>query len=106
MDFAASPDYESISAEAAKLAAAFDDDYWSAHDERKEFPWEFYNAFAAAGWVGVVIPEKYGGAGLGVLHAGALLRAVAGSAGAMNAASRCTSPSSAWGRSSITAQKR
>ena len=87
MDFAASPDYESISAEAAKLAATFDDDYWSAHDERKEFPWEFYNAFAAAGWVGVVIPEKYGGAGLGVLHAGALLRAVAGSAGAMNAAS-------------------
>ena len=41
MDFAASPDYESISAQAAKLAAAFDDDYWSAHDERKEFPWEF-----------------------------------------------------------------
>ena len=87
MDFAAGPDYESISAEAAKLAAGFDDDYWSVHDERKEFPWEFYNAFAAAGWVGVVIPEKYGGAGLGVLLAGALLRAVAGSAGAMNAAS-------------------
>jgi len=37
--------------------------------------------------VGVLVPEEYGGAGLGVMHAGALLRAVAGSAGAMNAAS-------------------
>lgn len=87
MDFSHDPDYASIGAEAARLAAQFDDDYWLAHDEKKEFPWEFYDAFAAAGWVGVAIPEKYGGAGLGVLHAGALLQAVAASAGAMNAAS-------------------
>lgn len=87
MDFAPDADYLAITAEATRLAADFDDDYWLAHDERKEFPWEFYRAFAAAGWVGVVIPPQYGGAGLGVLHAGALLRAVANSAGAMNAAS-------------------
>src|SRR5258705_784094 len=87
MDFEADPDFASISAEAGKLAGRFDDDYWLEHDEKKLFPWEFYDAFADAGWVGVVVPEKYGGAGLGVMHAGALLRAVAGSAGAMNAAS-------------------
>jgi acyl-CoA dehydrogenase len=86
MDFAADADYASITAEAGKLAERFDDDYWLEHDEKKLFPWEFYNAFAEAGWVGVVIPEKYGGRG-SAMHAGALLRAVAGSAGAMNAAS-------------------
>ena len=87
MDFSQDADYQSISSEAGKLAASFDDGYWLEHDEKKLFPWEFYNAFAAAGWVGVLVPEAYGGAGLGVMHAGALLRAVAGSAGAMNAAS-------------------
>jgi len=87
MNFEADSDYLSIQAEAARLAANFDDDYWLERDDKKQFPWEFYRAFAAAGWVGVAIPEKYGGAGLGVLHAGALLQAVAASAGAMNAAS-------------------
>ena len=87
MDFAATPELLQIEREATKLAEAFDDDYWLDHDERKEFPWEFYNAFAEQGWIGIVIPEEYGGAGRGVLEAGTLMRTVAGSAGAMNAAS-------------------
>ena len=87
MDFALGPELEAIRDEATKLASRFDDDYWLDHDERKEFPWEFYRAFAEQGWIGVVIPERYGGAGLGVLQAGVLLQEVAGSAGAMNAAS-------------------
>ena len=87
MDFAPDPELESIREEASRLAAAYDDDYWSDHDERKAFPWEYYDAFAQAGWIGVLIPEAYGGAGLGVLHAGTLLQTVAASAGAMNAAS-------------------
>ena len=87
MDFTADPELESIRREATKLADAFDDDFWSDHDERHAFPWEFYRAFAEKGWLGVLVPEAYGGAGLGTLQAGTLLRAVAGSAGAMNAAS-------------------
>lgn len=87
MDFEAGEELESIRAEATRLAAKFDDDYWSDHDERHAFPWDYYNAFAEAGWLGIVIPEKYGGAGLGALHAGTLLGAVANSGGAMNAAS-------------------
>jgi acyl-CoA dehydrogenase len=87
MNFDQDSELESIAAETTKLAAPFDDDYWLDHDERKQFPWEFYRAFAGQGWVGVVIPEKYGGAGLGVMHAGTLLRTIANSAGAMNAAS-------------------
>ncbi len=87
MDFSLGPELESIHQESTKLASAFDDDYWSARDEAHEFPWDFYNAFAERGWLGILIPERYGGAGLGVLDAGVLLRAVAGSGGAMNAAS-------------------
>ncbi len=87
MDFSLGPELESIHQESTKLAGAFDDDYWSARDEGHEFPWDFYNAFAERGWLGILIPERYGGAGLGVLDAGVLLRAVAGSGGAMNAAS-------------------
>ena len=87
MDFSNSADLIAIEEEATRLATAFDDDYWSERDEKKEFPWAFYDAFAEPGWLGILVPEEYGGAGLGVLSAGILLRAVAASAGAMNAAS-------------------
>jgi acyl-CoA dehydrogenase len=87
MDFSLGPELEAIHQESTKLAAAFDDEYWSDHDERHAFPWEFYNAFAEKGWLGILIPERYGGAGLGVLEAGVLVRAVGASAGGMNAAS-------------------
>lgn len=87
MDFSWGPELESIRGEAARLCEPFDDDYWSRCDEAHEFPWAFYRAFAEQGWMGILVPEAYGGAGLGTLHAGALLNAVAASAGAQNAAS-------------------
>jgi acyl-CoA dehydrogenase len=87
MNFTPDPELEGVASEAARLADDFDDDYWLDHDERKAFPWDFYNAFAEQGWLGIAIPEEYGGAGLGVHQAGTLLRSVAASAGAMNAAS-------------------
>jgi acyl-CoA dehydrogenase len=87
MDFAPDPDLENIRHEARRLADGFDDEYWREHDEKHEFPWEFYNAFADQGWVGIAVPEKYGGAGLGILHASVLLGTVAHSAGVQNAAS-------------------
>ncbi len=87
MDFAWGSELESIREEAARLCAAFDDGYWGARDEAHEFPWEFYRAFAQQGWIGILVPEAYGGAGLGTLHAGALLNAVAASPGVQNAAS-------------------
>ena len=87
MDFSTDPELEQIATQARSLASRFDDEYWSGRDEKKEVPWDFYRAFAERGWIGIAIPEAYGGAGLGVLHAGTLLHEVAGSAGAMNAAS-------------------
>lgn len=87
MDFSRDPELEQIRVEAEKLASAFDDEYWSRCDEAHEFPWEYYDAFAKGGWIGILVPEEYGGAGLGLMHACTLLRSVAGSAGAMNAGS-------------------
>ena len=87
MDFNQDADLSNIDQEARRLAADFDDDYWRDHDTRHEFPWDYYNRFAENGWLGVLVPTQYGGAGLGVQAAGTLLRAVANSGGAMNAAS-------------------
>ena len=36
---------------------------------RAEYPWEFVKAFAAGGWLGMIVPEEYGGSGLGVTEA-------------------------------------
>ena len=87
MDFSADSELEGIRHEARRLADRFDDDYWRSHDEKHEFPWDFYNAFAEQGWIGIIVPEAYGGAGMGIAHAATLLGTVAHSAGVQNAAS-------------------
>lgn len=71
----------------AELCAAFPDEYWSECDRNHTFPWEFYNTFAEAGWMGVVIPERFGGGGLGISAAAAILEEVAASGAGMNGAS-------------------
>lgn len=87
MDFGLSEDQESIRTAVRELAAGFDDEYWSERDARHEFPWDFYRAFAEAGWLGIAIPEEYGGGGLGIVEAGLLLQEVAASGAAMNGCS-------------------
>jgi acyl-CoA dehydrogenase len=87
MDFALTDEQEQLRAAVRELAAAFTDDYWAGCDERGEFPWEFYNAFADGGWLGIAIPERYGGGGLGILEAALLLEEVAASGAGMNGAS-------------------
>ena len=69
MDFTPSPDHESIREAIRKICANFDDDYWSAKDEAHEFPWDFYDALAEGGWVGIAIPEEFGGGGQGITEA-------------------------------------
>ena len=87
MDFELTDDQKAIQSAVADLAARFDDDYWAEHDQKKEFPWDFYKAFADAGWIGITTPEEFGGAGLGILEASLLLEEVAASGAGMNGAS-------------------
>jgi acyl-CoA dehydrogenase len=86
MDFALTADQTAIRDNVAKLCAGFGDGYWLAHDESGDFPHDFYRAVADAGWLGIAMPEAYGGAGLGVTEGALLMREVA-YAGAMSAAS-------------------
>jgi acyl-CoA dehydrogenase len=87
LDFALTDEQETIRQSVRELAARFDDDYWADHDQRHAFPWDFYNAFAEAGWLGIAIPEEYGGAGLGVLEASLLVEEIAASGAGMNGCS-------------------
>jgi acyl-CoA dehydrogenase len=70
-----------------RLCRNFDDAYWREHDAKHEFPMDFYEALAAGGWVGIAIPEHYGGGGRGITHASVLLEEIAASGAAMNGAS-------------------
>lgn len=70
-----------------ELAGTFGDDYWARHDAEGAFPWEFTEAFAGAGWMGIAIPEAYGGGGLGILEASLMLEEIAASGAAMNGCS-------------------
>src|SRR5256886_2921315 len=69
MDFALTEQQELIRKEVATLARSFPADYWLEKDKSGDYPWEFVKAFGAGGWLGIVIPEEYGGPGLGVTEA-------------------------------------
>ena len=71
----------------AAVCSKFDDEYWSRCDEDHRFPLEFYDAMAAGGWIGIAIPEEFGGGGRGVTEAAAVLEEVAASGACMNGAS-------------------
>jgi acyl-CoA dehydrogenase len=87
VDFALTEDQEVIRKAVAGLAARFDDRYWSQKDRDHEFPAEFYRAVADGGWLGMTVPEEYGGHGLGITEATLLVEEIARSGGAMNACS-------------------
>jgi acyl-CoA dehydrogenase len=70
-----------------RVCSKFPDAYWRDLDARHEFPWEFYEAMAAGGWIGVALPEPYGGGGLGITEASIVLEEVAASGAAMNGCS-------------------
>ena len=71
----------------AKVCARFGDEYWLKHDRDGEFPEEFRRAIADAGWLGICMPETYGGAGLGITEAAIMMQAIAESGAGLSGAS-------------------
>ncbi len=49
-----------------KLCARFPGEYWRAHDRERSYPVEFVRTLTQEGFLGVLIPEEYGGSGLGL----------------------------------------
>src|SRR5258706_12386026 len=76
MDFALSANQESIRDAVGKICSRFDDAYWLKKDKEGGYPADFHRALADAGWLGICIPEEYGGSGLGLTAAPSIMRAI------------------------------
>ena len=86
MQFIETDEQRLIRESVRKLCSEFSDDYWEEKDRKTLFPSEFFDAMAEAGWIGVAMPEEYGGAGKGIQEAAIVLEEVAASGAAMNGA--------------------
>ncbi|WP_420412637.1 acyl-CoA dehydrogenase family protein [Roseibium sp.] len=87
MDIQLSPDRTAIQSAIASLCSQFDDAYWLEKDKSGGFPDEFFQALAQAGWLGICIPEAYGGTGLGITEAAIMMRTIAESGAGLSGAS-------------------
>ena len=87
MDFALSSEQQAIRDAVLAICRRFDDGYWLKRDREGGFPHDFHAAFAAEGWLGICIPEEYGGSGLGVTEAAIMMRTIAESGAGMSGAS-------------------
>ncbi len=81
MDFLLSENQRSILAALDATLMRFDDDYWLNCDTSGNFPEEFVMAMAEGGWLGITLPEEFGGSDLGVLEASMMMMAVAAKGG-------------------------
>jgi acyl-CoA dehydrogenase len=80
-------DQQSIRDSVLKLCTRFDKQYWLDADRTGDFPQGFFSAMAEEGWLGICIPQEYGGSGLGISEAAVMMRSVSEGGGGMSAAS-------------------
>ena len=87
MNFELTDEQQSIQAAIQKICQHFDDAYWLARDTDGTFPEDFVKAITEGGWLGIAMPEAYGGAGLGVTETAIMAHAIARSGAGMSGAS-------------------
>ena len=87
MDFTFSPEQQRIQEAISKLCSRFDDAYWLQRDRGGGYPADFHQALAKDGWLGIAMPEEFGGAGLGILEAAVMMQAIAESGAGFSGAS-------------------
>ena len=87
MDFALSAQQHQIVNAIQRLCEPFDDDYWLQKDTEGGFPHDFHAALAGAGWLGIAMPEAYGGAGLGIFEAALMMHTIAATGAGLSGAS-------------------
>jgi acyl-CoA dehydrogenase len=80
MEFALTDDVQEIRRAVRDLCAAFPDEYWRGL-EPDRYPEEFVSALIEHGWLAALIPEEYGGAGLGLVAAGVIMEEINASGG-------------------------
>lgn len=87
MDFALTDEQLAIKEAVAQICSRFDNEYWLKRDKQGGFPAELHQALAADGWLGIAIPEAYGGSGLGITEAAIMMQTIAHSGAGMSGAS-------------------
>ncbi len=73
--------YTEIREAVRALCAEFSSEYHRKIDEKREYPEEFVNALTKAGWMAAMIPDEYGGSGLGLTEASIIMEEVNRSGG-------------------------
>ena len=76
MDFRLSAEQEQIRHSVREIVADFPGEYWQKLDRELGYPQEFIDALTRGGWLAALIPEEYGGFGLGVLEASLILEEI------------------------------
>lgn len=87
MNFSLSEEQQAIREAIGRICAQFDDEYWLEKDRKAEFPQELHQALARDGWLGIAMPQEYGGAGLGIADAAVMLQTIAESGAGFSGAS-------------------
>ncbi|MBI1262857.1 MAG: acyl-CoA dehydrogenase [Rhizobiales bacterium] len=87
MDFSFSEEQSAIREAVARICARYDDAYWLKKDREGGFPEDFVADIAAGGYLGIAMPEAYGGAGLGVSEAAIIAQTIAASGACLSGAS-------------------
>jgi acyl-CoA dehydrogenase len=87
VDFSLTAEQQKIQEAIAKLCERFPDEYWLKRDKEGGFPADFHQALARDGWLGVAMPEEFGGAGLGITEAAVMMQAIAESGAGFSGAS-------------------
>lgn len=87
MDFQLSPDQQAIRDAVARISGRFGDDYWLERDRAGGFPHDLHQALARDGWLGICMPEEYGGAGMGITEAAIMMQTIAESGAGQSGAS-------------------
>jgi len=81
MDFSLTAEQKGYREGVRALCTKFPDSYWRELDARKRYPEEFVRTLTDGGWLSVMIPAEYGGAGLGIVEACIVLEEVNASGG-------------------------
>jgi acyl-CoA dehydrogenase len=87
MNFNPTPDQAQIRDAVEKVCAPFDADYWLHKDREGGFPEEFHRALADSGWLGMAMPQAYGGAGLGISEAALMMHTISATGAGLSGAS-------------------
>ena len=69
-------EYQELRASVRELCAEFPAEYFRRIDEQRSYPQEFVEALTKAGWLAALIPEEYGGSGLGLTEASVILEEI------------------------------